>query len=141
VTPETLVLPSVAAPALPAPGLPAPEPSPPEPAAPELPAASAPAPTDAPEVEAPSTPPGPRREEPALGAPVTDPRYWTIAAARSAARRGDLTPAQRNQIIAALEQRRLQARARAARAYREGRIGYAELLRRQRAIDRRIDGW
>jgi len=83
---------------------------------------------------------------PILGSPATwpvatDPRYWTIAAARSAARHGEITPAQRNEIVAALQQRRLKARARAARAYRQGRIGLEELLERQRDIDRRIDGW
>jgi hypothetical protein len=71
----------------------------------------------------------------------TDPRYWTIAAARSAERGGEITPAQRNEIIAALRERRLRARSRAARAYREGRIDFEELLRRQYVIDRRIEGW
>jgi hypothetical protein len=89
----------------------------------------------------PPTPPRAERSEPPPGAPIVDPRYWTIAAARAAARRGDITPAQRNEIIVALRRRRLQARARAARAYREGRIGYAELLHRQHAIDRRFEGW
>jgi serine/threonine protein kinase len=135
VTPDTLVLPgAVTSPETPAeapgaqpPGA-QPERQPPQPQ----------------RLEPQSTTPAPslqERPEPALGAPVLDPRYWTIAAARAAAGRGDITPAQRNEIILGLQQRRLQARARAARAYREGRIGFEALLHRQRAIERRIEGW
>jgi hypothetical protein len=85
--------------------------------------------------------PAPSLSGPSASSAPTDPRYWTISAAKAAARRGEITPAERNEIVAALRQRRLHARARAARAYREGRIGIDELLDAQRAIDRRIEGW
>jgi hypothetical protein len=133
VTPETLVLPSAGA----TPQAPEPEsrdgassPSPP------LPVPEEPVP------EEPSAASPPSGAEPAASpwTPPTDPRYWTIAAAQAAARQGEITPAQRNEIIRALRQHRLKARARAARAYREGRIGFDELLRRQYVIDRRIEG-
>jgi hypothetical protein len=137
VTPDTLVLPrAVTSPETPAPEAPGaqpPEVQPPEVQPPEPQRLEPRATTPAPSLE--------ERSEPALGAPVLDPRYWTIAAARAAAGRGDITPAQRNEIVLGLQQRRLQARARAARAYREGRIGFEALLHRQRAIDRRIEGW
>jgi serine/threonine protein kinase len=144
-TPETLVLPrAVPPPDGPAPepadaespaasGAPSPEVAPPEGMMPGAPTQEMAAPEAAPSIQ--------ERSEPALGAPIVDPRYWTIAAARAAARRGDITPAQRNEIIVGLRQRRLSARARAARAYREGRISFEALLHRQRTIDRRIDGW
>lgn len=90
--------------------------------------------TAPPEPPAPSGPPQRRPR-------ITDPSYWTIASARAAARRGEITPAERNEIIGALQRRRLSARARAARAYRQGRIDFDELLDRQRAIDRRVEGW
>ncbi|HTV23581.1 MAG TPA: protein kinase, partial [Polyangiaceae bacterium] len=141
--------PSSTASTTPAATTPEPIPSAPTPPDPIAPASSAPTTPD-PSAPAsitpdPTTPepitPEPTAAPPRWGAPILDPRYWTVAAARIAARRGEITPAERNEIIAALRERRLRSRARAARAYREGRIGVEEFRDRQRAIERRFEGW
>jgi serine/threonine protein kinase len=77
--------------------------------------------------QAPSTPEAPRRP-------------GNVAAAVRAERAGEITPLQRNDIIAELRRQRYDARARAAAEYRAGRIDRQELKARQRAIDRRYEG-
>jgi serine/threonine-protein kinase len=67
-------------------------------------------------------------------------RYPTVAAVDAAEASGEITPLQRNDIIAALRQRRLEARARVAREHRQGLISLTELRERQRAIDREFEG-
>jgi hypothetical protein len=67
-------------------------------------------------------------------------RYPTVAAVDAAEASGEITPLQRNDIIAALRQRRLEARARVARDHRQGLITLTELRERQRAIDREFEG-
>jgi len=67
-------------------------------------------------------------------------RLSTVAAAVRAERAGEITPVQRNDIIAALRRQRYDARARAAADFRAGQIDRQELKARQRAIDRRYEG-
>jgi tRNA A-37 threonylcarbamoyl transferase component Bud32 len=95
---------------------------------------------------APAVTPSGDGHEPAAATPSAGPagsapqQYPSVAAARAAEKSGDITPAQRNAIIASLSERRLLARARAARDYRDGRIDRAELKERQREIERDFQG-
>jgi hypothetical protein len=61
-------------------------------------------------------------------------------AARAALAAGEITPLQRNRIVARLRERRYEARARAARDYQSGRISRRELRARQRAIESEFEG-
>ena len=77
----------------------------------------------------------------AIAAPPRSQRYLrTVEAATAAERSGEITPIQSDGIIAALRERRLFARSRAIRQYREGLIGNAELQVRLREIDREFEG-
>ena len=103
---------------------------------------------EAPAAQVPSGPPA--WVEPAplyepLPAPPRSPRsllrrYRSVATAREAARAGEITPDERNLIIAELRQLRQRERARAVREYRAGYIGRGDLRARLREIDRRYDG-
>jgi hypothetical protein len=64
----------------------------------------------------------------------------SIAAVEAAYQAGEISWTERNELIAVRRQLHAQARARAVRAYREGRISRRELWLRQRAIDREYVG-
>ena len=66
--------------------------------------------------------------------------YPSVTAARGAARAGEITPDERNRIIASLRRLRQQERTRAVSEYRAGYIGRAELSVRLRDIERRFEG-
>lgn len=67
-------------------------------------------------------------------------RYPSIAAAREAELRGEITPDERNQVIVELRRARQAERSRAIRDYRAGYIGRGVLRARLRDIERRYDG-
>jgi hypothetical protein len=67
-------------------------------------------------------------------------RYPSVASARDAARAGEITPNERNLVIAELREARQRERGRAIRRFREGYIGRGELRDRLREIDRRYEG-
>jgi serine/threonine protein kinase len=88
-----------------------------------------------------SRPPGASgtpQQPPAVAASAE--RAANVAAAVRAERAGEITPLQRNDIVAELRRQRYDARSRAAADYRRGRIDRQELKARQRAIERRYEG-
>jgi serine/threonine protein kinase len=77
----------------------------------------------------------------AAAAPSWARRYPHLMAVRAALASGEITPLQRNRIVARLRERRYEARARAARDYQAGWISRSELRARQRAIEREFEGY
>jgi hypothetical protein len=63
-----------------------------------------------------------------------------VASASDAARAGEITPSERNLIVAELRRARQQERGRAIRKFRAGYIGRGDLRARLREIDRRYEG-
>jgi serine/threonine-protein kinase len=75
------------------------------------------------------------------GAQPRAPRYLgTVESAMAAEKSGEISPTQRNDIIAPLRERRQFARSRAIREFREGLIDHAELRARLREIDLEFEG-
>jgi hypothetical protein len=81
----------------------------------------------------------PAGDEPAAGTRAP----WQLRSAdsaRAAEQSGEITQAQRDDILAALRERRQFTRSRAIRAYRDGLIDHVELVARLRDIEREFAG-